>query len=336
MTERRSEDETRSLVEYFSILGVSEDSGREEIEARYRELSDHLASGSVPANLREWAARQASLVDEAYAVLSDPERRAELERTAVAAPIAVTPVFTAAAEAPVATAAAVAAAPAAPPAAYREVRREEPVSAFKALFIGVPWKLMALGGAIGLVVLGAVLVGRDLVPGLGGDGEDAPAAAQQGELAPIDTERVAELMALVEQDPKNAEATFELGEIFFLGGEWQSGIDWFTKLLQLDPTNVHALTDIGTANFNLGKYDDSKVAWLKAKEIDPNDEQVHYNLGFLYANVEPVDFAAASAEWQAVVQLAPGSDLANTAQVHLDSLVGEEPSPAPTEAPAAP
>ena len=108
------------------------------------------------------------------------------------------------------------------------------------------------------------------------------------------------------------------------------------KGLQLDPTNVHALTDIGTANFNLGKYDDSKVAWLKAKEIDPDDEQVHYNLGFLYANVEPVDYAAASAEWQAVVQLAPGSDLANTAQVHLDSLVGEEPSPAPTEAPAAP
>ncbi|HET9477534.1 MAG TPA: tetratricopeptide repeat protein, partial [Dehalococcoidia bacterium] len=125
----------------------------------------------------------------------------------------------------------------------------------------------------------------------------------------------------------------------FLGGEWQTGIDWFTKLLELDPTNVHALTDVGTAQFNLGQFEAAKTAWLEAKELDPNDEQVHYNLGFLYANVDPVDYAAALTEWQLVVELAPGSDLANTAQVHLESLAAEAsaaPSPAATEAPASP
>lgn len=333
MKERRSEEEMGSAVDYFALLGVSEDASQDEIEARYRELSDHLASSAIPATLKDWATREAALVDEAYAVLSDPERRAELEQTAHAAPAAATAVAAAAAQPPAAIAADPDPAPA--PAATSPPRRERPVSALNALFVGVPWKLMALGAAIGLVVLGGIFLGNEILSG----GDDAPAAEQANELAPIDTERVAELMALVQQDPKNAEATFELGEIFFLGGEWQAGIDWFTKLLELDATNVHALTDIGTANFNLGKYEEARAAWLKAKEIDPNDEQVHYNLGFLYANVEPVDFAAALAEWQAVVQLAPGSDLANTAQVHLDSLASEaspEASPAPTEAPASP
>jgi tetratricopeptide (TPR) repeat protein len=202
--------------------------------------------------------------------------------------------------------------------------------------MGVPWKLMAIGAAIGVVVLGAIFFGSDIISG--GD-DDSSAGGQEDQLAEIDMERVSELAALVEQDPKNAEATFELGEIFFLGGEWQTGIDWFTKLLELDPTNVHALTDVGTAQFNLGQFEAAKTAWLKARELDPNDEQVHYNLGFLYANVDPVDYAAALAEWQLVVELAPGSDLANTAQVHLESLAAEASagaSPAATEAPASP
>ena len=187
---------------------------------------------------------------------------------------------------------------------------------------------MAIGAVIGVVVLGAIFFGSDIISG--GD-DDSSAGGQEDQLAKIDMERVADLTALVDQDPKNAEATFELGEIFFLGGEWQTGIDWFTKLLELDPTNVHALTDVGTAQFNLGQFEAAKTAWLKARELDPNDEQVHYNLGFLYANVDPVDYAAALAEWQLVVELAPGSDLANTAQVHLESLAAEA-SAAPTPA----
>jgi tetratricopeptide (TPR) repeat protein len=330
MTERGRQEETER--DYFSILGVSEDAGQDEIEARYRELSDHLASSAIPANLRDWADRQAELLDEAYAVLSDPDRRAELteeprHQTSVAADTAAR---RAAAEIP------------AEAAAVTEARTQEEellpdedegsVSPFRALIAGVPWKLMGIGAAIGLVALGVIM----FFPG-GGDDDGSEATAQETGLEPIDTERVAELMELVGQDPKNTEATFELGEIYFLGGRWQEGIDWFTKLLKLDPTNVHALTDVGTANFNLGNYEAAKEAWLKAKELDPNDVQVHYNLGFLYANVEPLDYAAALGEWQSVVDLAPGSDLAGVAQVHLESLAAEAAggeSPAATGTPA--
>jgi tetratricopeptide (TPR) repeat protein len=143
-------------------------------------------------------------------------------------------------------------------------------------------------------------------------------------------------MAVIQTDPENAEATFELGEIYFLGGEWQASIDWYTKLLELEPTNIVALIDVGTAQFQLANYEEAKASWLKAGEVDPNEVQVHYNLGYFYATVEPVDYAAALNEWQAVIDLAPGSDLAEVAQVHLESLTDEasaEASPVPTEAP---
>ena len=335
MEEKGREAEMDSTLDYFSLLGVSKDASQDEIEARYRELSDHLASDAIPDTLRDWADREAALIDEAYAILSDQERRAEFERASAQAPQA-------APAAPVETQATVPAVDASSaaeerpvPASSRTAPPEQPVPALNALLVGVPWKLMALGAVLGLVVLGVAFFGKGLVPGLGGGDDDSQVTETETGLAPIDTERVAELMTLVEEDPKNAEATFELGEIFFLGGEWLAGIDWFTKLLELDPTNVHALTDVGTANFNLGNYDASKEAWLKALEIDPNDVQVHYNMGFFYSNVDPVDIPAALSEWQMVTELAPGSDLASTAQVHLESLTASpEASPAATEAPA--
>jgi tetratricopeptide (TPR) repeat protein len=336
MAESRRHEEA-SIVDYFALLGVPRDATEDEIEARYRAISDHLASSAIPAALRDWADREAALLDEAYAVLSDPERRAELEQSlsrpaaAVAAPVGA-PVGAPALEtdedsyeepvAPVRTA------------------RQEPVSAVQALLFGVPWKLMAVGSAIGIIVLVGVLLGTGALSG-GDDDDGSQTAAEESEFPEIDEARVAELMGIVEQDPANQEATFELGETFFLGGEWQAAIDWFTKYLELDPDDVHALTDIGTSQFNLGNFEEAEAAWVKAKEIDPDDEQVHYNLGFLYANVEPVDYAAAVAEWQEVVRIAPDSDLASVAQVHMDSLSEEaqaslEASAAPTEATAAP
>jgi len=69
----------KQTLTYFSLLGISEDASQEELEARYRELADYLASPDLPAGLREWARSQAALVDEAYAVLADPEHRSRVE-----------------------------------------------------------------------------------------------------------------------------------------------------------------------------------------------------------------------------------------------------------------
>ncbi|MBF8286816.1 MAG: Tetratricopeptide repeat [Dehalococcoidia bacterium] len=292
-----------TTLNYFSLLGISEDASQDELEARYQALSQYLASTNVPPALREWAEKQAKLVDEAYAVLSDPEQRAAAKGAKASAVAKPEP------------------APAETPAAAGP----EPLSTTPSrLPSSLPWRSLVIGAIGGLVVLVVVLVTLFQLPGGGGDdSEGTPSQPDASGLIPLDTARVAELMKSAQADPINPETLFELGEIFFQAGEWQSSLDWFTKLIEVDPTNVHALTDIGTSQYNLGSTEDAKATWLKAKEIAPDDPQIHYNLGLLYANAEPPDLDAAKKEWGLVLELAPGSDLAQTVQVHMDGLTGQ-------------
>jgi tetratricopeptide (TPR) repeat protein len=315
-----------TTLTYFSLLGLSEDAGPEELEARYQALADYLASPGIPASLREWASAQSALAEEAYAVLADPERRAAARRDQQL--LSETP--------RAAPAEAEQRQPGRQPEAPDDGGREQRRSAGQAgpagpglfgLILNLRSHSLVLGTLVGVAVLAGILLGRYGLPGGGDGGEGVPSTAQDS-IVSLDTERVAELTAIVQQDPNNKDALFELGERFFEAGEWQTSIDWLSRLILVDPGNLFAMTDIGTANFNLGQPDVAKTSWLKVLEIDPNYVQAHYNLGFLYANVEPQDLDAARREWETVVQLAPGSDLASTAQVHLSGLLAQTPADA--------
>ncbi len=298
-TDRHWSEEVDAMAQsltYFSLLGVSPDATQDELESRCRELLEFLSSGEVPGGLREWAEGQAALVDEAYAVLLDPEERTETRTTSrqtakphekPARPLPRKPQVVAGRPSP-----------------YTRMRRNP----------------LVLGTVIGLLIVAAVFVGRSGLPNDGANDAVASDDQQEGAIVPLDTKRVNELLVAVQKDPTNVDVLFELGESFFLAGQWQAAIDWFTKFTAIDGQNVHARTDIGTAQFNLNRTSEAKATWLAALEIAPNDPQLHYNLGFLYANSEPRDMAAATAEWRKVVEVAPDSNLAKTAQVHLNGL----------------
>ena len=279
---------------YFSVLGVSPDAQQDQLEGRCRDLLEFLSSNDVPAGLREWAAAQAALVDEAYAVLLDPEQRTETK-----------PLQEKASK------------PQEQPAALPVRKTRRVADGRPSLFQRMRRNPFVLGTVIALVVVGAVFIGRSGKPDSTTSSTGAAVAKEADGLVPLDAKRVNELMVAVQKDPNNVDVLFELGESFFQAGQWQSAIDWFTKLLAIDGKNVHARTDVGTAQFNLNRTDAAKATWLAALEIEPNDPQLHYNLGFLYANSDPSDMAAAAKEWKKVVEIAPDSSLAKTAQVHL-------------------
>ena len=303
MSERRKSSGT---AKYFEVLGLPLDAGGQDIEARYQELSAYLASGDLPPQVQVWAREQATRVDEAYAMLSDPDLRAGLEdeleqEEAVAAPDV----------------------SAAIPAPTRSTRNGR-------MAARLPLMALALGIFVGGAALLAVIIAE---MGLGNGSSEDPAAdqrAQEDQFVPIDTERVASLVTSYQEDPTNPETLFELGEAYFLAGEWQQGQDWFLKLVEVDPANVHAWTDIGTAHYNVGRTEEAKAAWQQALQLAPEDPQLHYNMGFLYANSEPPDFDAAKREWQSVLDLAPGTQLAKTVQVHMEGLqAGASPEASP-------
>ena len=185
------------------------------------------------------------------------------------------------------------------------------------------WQRVALGLGLGLAILGALYVGTKGLPSIGGASAQSAAASaeERQQQAQLDQRRVAELKALVEKDPTNKDALFELGEIYIEAGKWQESLDWLTRFLALEPASLQARMDVGTDNFNLGRTGEAKAAWEEVARRNPSDPQIHYNLGFLYANAPAYrDLAAARREWGKVRELAPNSELAKIAQSSLDAL----------------
>ncbi|HXH06747.1 MAG TPA: tetratricopeptide repeat protein [Vicinamibacterales bacterium] len=298
------------MTAHAAPAGIPEGLTPDELERWCNELAEFLTSPGIPEPFRAWARAQAERIDAYLATASELEPEAIEDEGEEIEP----------APAP----------PARPRPSKQAARRRRAGRPSAASALSTQGGKLLLGVAAGVVALAIVFGARELA----GRGSSAGELPRSGPAqAAFDEARAKELEALLQTDPSNRDALFELGEMNFQAGRYEEAIAWFTKLVEVDPSNVHALTDIGTANFNLGRPEEAKTYWLKALEVDPNDAQVHYNLGFLYANVEPRDLAAAIAEWEKVIELAPGSRLAETARVHVEGLRSElTPAAAPPTA----
>ncbi len=280
--------------EIFGTLGLPKDAKSEDVDARYKELKAFLSSERVPSNLSDWAHQQNARLDEAYLgwgkIATEPEEEAEIELDEKEP--------------------------------HTKVRTARTGTDSHRSLLANNFFLAGVGALIGLVILGVALwqtgiIGEkgNSIGGTGTTDQFDPAqylASQEATLK--------QLAATVAANPNDTGALFQLGETYFTGERWQAAIDWFTKLVAIDPKNTHVLTDIGTANFNMGNFDAAKTYWQKVLDINPDDAQAHYNMAFLYAFGPSKDISAAKAEWAAVVKVAPGTDLAQTAQIHIDNL----------------
>jgi hypothetical protein len=64
--------------------------------------------------------------------------------------------------------------------------------------------------------------------------------------------------------------------------------------------------------------------------IEPQNQEVHYDLGFLYMNQASPDWANVQSEWNKVIKIDSTTQLAQLVQQHLDSLVAASMIPAPS------
>ncbi|SHJ52479.1 Cytochrome c-type biogenesis protein CcmH/NrfG [Tessaracoccus bendigoensis DSM 12906] len=98
------------------------------------------------------------------------------------------------------------------------------------------------------------------------------------------------------------------------------------------PDDVATNLELGVLRFNAGDSEGAEELWRKVTEVDPRNPQAWYNLGFLHLAQDPPDVEGARADWQAVLDVAPDSDLAATVQSHLSAL---EAMPTGSPSPAA-
>jgi cytochrome c-type biogenesis protein CcmH/NrfG len=275
---------TPSETELLACLGLTRGASNSDVEAAHDEIIAFVAR--APEDLRAWAEQQTAAADEAYTRLSgDPADEAPN-----VTPTAVTPPPPGPVDAPQA------------PAGSRSRRR----------------RLIVAGATA--IALAAVGFG---VYSLGGDKKDkgsAAAPATQTTATPVDSQQVAQLMQKISTNPKDVKSLVKLGDVYFQAGDYETAATWMTKVVALQPRNTTALLALGAVRFNVGKTAEAERHWRKVTEIAPKNVEAHYDLGFLYLSKNPPDMAKVKSEWNQVVALDPGSDVAKTISAHLSQL----------------
>jgi cytochrome c-type biogenesis protein CcmH/NrfG len=363
-----SVDEVRS--DLLARLGLDDTTSPEDLIAAHEAVEQFLAS--APRQLGAWARRQASVADEAYALLTDPAALArtvalggDANRRAIAPGGPATP--------PVRQEPASRPTPPGPARTKRHHHASQPVDAepsdeelaelvasvtpsahrdsvggrsqartgksattarnAEALEAGRPNLRRRLILAAGGVALVALVAFAGYRFGGGGGTASLPATNPAASPA-IDLAAVNAYMARIASNPKDVDALQGLADLYYGAADYPSATDFLDRILAIDPSNVRALLGLGAASFNSGDPTSAETAWKKVVSIDPKSVEAHYDLGFLYLNVN--DLAAVKREWQLVVQLDPGSDVAKNVQAHLDALAAQAAaSGGPSAAPVA-
>ncbi len=311
-------------------LGLHAGATRLEVESARQSIVRYLAE--APAGVAGWARRQEALIDEAYALLSDPtggqadalaldpwsDGIGGLEARDATGARADVGIGDAAVPAPGSSG------PAGGLGGAAGLRRRPLVRTLGAA--------LALVGvlAVGYVVYAA---GAPAVPGF--SGTPAPEAS-----AGIDMARVAQLMTKIQQDSTDVAALTELGDIFFTARDYATAATWMSKVLAVDPSNVNAMLGLGAAKFNQGDLAGAESQWRAVLAIAPANQEAYYDLGYVYLSSDPPDMAKVREMWDKVVQIDPSTDIAKTVQTHLASLAVASPAasavvPGSTGAPGA-
>jgi len=301
----------------LGLLGLPADADHAAIQATHDELVAFL--DSAPEALRPWAEQQVAAAKAALALVppaDEPVAAADeggvdqtdfdddapiLRRTVKPAkPVAPKPVKTAA--------------------------RPRKRSGLRALVVL---------GIIAAIVLAVYQMGGP-APATNAMPSDHPSVPTAEATPSVDEALAAQLKENIKKNPKDVDSLRALGQLYFSAGRYAEAATWQQKIVDLNPKDVDALLALGVAKFNSGDHEGAEKAWLKAVELDPKKAEIHYNLGFLYLAKSPPQIDKVEAEWNKVIELAPGTTLAETAKAHLARLAATKASAFPsTASPAA-
>lgn len=159
----------------------------------------------------------------------------------------------------------------------------------------------------------------------------APAATRPA----LDENEAGPLRSIAERDPKNVQSRVRLGDMYFDAGRYQEATKWYEEALALNPKNVNVSTDLAICFYYTEQPDRAIAQMSVSLNLDPKHTKTWLNLGVVKAFGKQ-DLAGATAAWNEVIKLAPGSEEAQSAQRALENLKAAHPDGAMPPAGAAP
>lgn len=145
---------------------------------------------------------------------------------------------------------------------------------------------------------------------------DATPPAAAAPTAPPD--RVSQLQAALDRDPRDLEAMVELAGILYAEQDYESSLAIYRRAQQLNPHNVDLLIKIGMCQLYLLRFAEARDTFSQAVGLDPNRAEAHLLLGLALSKLEPPQLEAARSAWESAERLAPGSDIARQARALID------------------
>ena len=96
---------------------------------------------------------------------------------------------------------------------------------------------------------------------------------------------------ILQEQPFNDEALFNLGSLYFIIHQFDSAIYCFLKFLEFNPDNLQVLNNIGITYHQRGDLSEALKYFEKAININPNLANTHRNIGNLYKDANLFDNA---------------------------------------------
>jgi len=199
--------------------------------------------------------------------------------------------------------------------------------------------VFAVAGALFGLIVGWI-IGTQQVPGrmvTGGApvaqmAQTSQNAAPPATLPAVDESQAGPLRTIAERDPKNVPSRVHLGDMYFDAGRYAESTKWYEEALALSPKDVNVSTDLAICYYYTNQPDRAITQMSVSLSLDPKHTKTLLNLGVVKAFGKQ-DLAGATAAWNEVIKLAPGSQEAVSAQRALDNLKAAHPDGAmPTAA----
>jgi len=196
------------------------------------------------------------------------------------------------------------------------------------------------GTLFGLIV--GWIIGTQQAPGrvvAGGAPVAQMAQAAQNAAPPatrptLDESQATPQRNIAERDPKNVPSRVKLGDLYFDAGRYPEAMKWYEEALALDPKNVNVSTDLAICYYYTQQADRAITQLSVSLSLDPKHVTTWLNVGVIKAFGKQ-DLPGATAAWEEVITLAPGSDEAQSARRFLDNLKAAHPDGAMPPAGAA-
>ncbi len=101
-----------------------------------------------------------------------------------------------------------------------------------------------------------------------------------------DSARMFALEQQLKDNPNNATAWMQLGNLYFDANKPQEAIRAYTQYLSINPSNANVWTDLGVMYLRAGNPTEAISSFDKAVEFDPKHEHARFNKGVvLYYDV---------------------------------------------------